>query len=373
MKKQRDSGIELLRIFAILAVIGVHALSHGHDYAVAKELGGAVHSSTLLLRVAFRAAVNIFIVITGYFMVHGSFDLRKTIARCRSLWVKMLFYSLVITAVFLCLGPDYWYLNGKFIPLSKGIVTAFLPASSQAWYFLTDYLILCLLAPFVNVVLQKISQKQYLFLLVFLTLFMSVWMTLMHVKPFSVAFDTYGYENTVGGKNAFHFLYIYLLGGYIGLYGKRRAKPQFAYLLGAAATVLLNYFLITRLPADLKYASVAYHYANPLVVANAVFLLLFFKDLHFKSRLVNLLASTSLGVYAIAQFRYMRTFMWQVLDFRKFDCASPVKNLFWLTVVLLGVFLCFAAIDLLREQLFNLTGKAYHKLRAKKAAQEETE
>ncbi len=363
MKKERDSGMELLRLFAILAVIGVHALSHGHYYAVAKDLGGSIHSSALLLRVIFRVAVNAFVIITGYFMVHSKFDLKKTLDRARSLWVRMLFYSLTITAVFLCLGSSYWYLNGKFIPLYKGIIRAFLPVTSQPWYFLTDYLILILLAPFLNMVVQKITQKQFLHLILGLTLFMSVWMTLMHVKPFNVAFDSYGYKEMIGGKNAFHFIYIYLLGGYIGLHGKRRPRPQFAYLLGAAATVLVNYFLITRLPSGLKYSDAAYQYANPFVVANAVFLLLFFKDLHFKSRLVNVLASTSMGVYAIAQFPYMRTFMWKVLDFRNFGVSGLFKGLLLLAAVILGVFLCFAAVDLLREQLFRLTGTAVKKLR----------
>lgn len=366
LKKERDSGVELLRLFAILAVIGVHALSHGHYYAVAKDLGGSIHSSALLLRVLFRVAVNAFIIITGYFLVHSRFDMKKTLDRARSLWVRMLFYSLTITAVFLCLGSSYWYLNGKFIPLYKGIIRAFLPVSSQPWYFLTDYLILILLAPFINLAVQKISRKQYLFLILGLTLFMSVWITLMHVKPFNVAFDSYGYKEMVGGKNAFHFIYIYLLGGYIGLHGKKRPRPQFVYLLGAAATVLVNYFLITRLPGSLKYSDVAYHYANPFVVANAVFLLLFFKDLHFRSRLINLLASTSMGVYAIAQFPYMRTFMWKVLDFRNFGITSLFKGLLVLAAVIFGVFFCFAAIDLLREQLFRLTGKAVKRLRKAK-------
>ena len=92
---------------------------------------------------------------------------------------------------------------------------------------MTDYLILILLAPFINLAVQKISRKQYLFLILGLTLFMSVWITLMHVKPFNIAFDSYGYKEMVGGKNAFHFIYIYLLGGYIGLHGKKRPRPQF--------------------------------------------------------------------------------------------------------------------------------------------------
>ena len=42
MKKERDSGIELLRIFAILMVIGVHTFLYGSYYDCALDEGGMV-------------------------------------------------------------------------------------------------------------------------------------------------------------------------------------------------------------------------------------------------------------------------------------------------------------------------------------------
>lgn len=77
MKKKRDSGIELLRIFAMLMVIGVHIFVYGGYFDTAREQSGIVWSSAYFMRLFFRPAVNIFIIITGYFMVHSPFDLKS--------------------------------------------------------------------------------------------------------------------------------------------------------------------------------------------------------------------------------------------------------------------------------------------------------
>ena len=112
MKQERDSGIELLRIFAMLLVIGVHAFSYGGFYAAARDVGGHVASAALLMKLATRAAVNIFVIITGYFMVHTPFDSAKNLRRAGKLYQKMLLYSVVLTLLFLCLGASFWVDRG---------------------------------------------------------------------------------------------------------------------------------------------------------------------------------------------------------------------------------------------------------------------
>lgn len=366
LKKERDSGIEVMRILAALCVIGVHALSHGHFMASAKAVGGMVHTEALLIYFSVRVAVNAFVIISGYFMVTGAFDLQKAFKRAGSVYTRLMFYSLAITAVFLMLGPNYWLVDGKVLSPQRSLLLAFFPLSSQALYFLSDYLLLCLLAPFANLAVQKLNKRQYLILLCVLTLLMSFWLTLAQVWPFSVVFDDFGYGVLYGGKNVFHFIYIYLLGGYVRLHVKKRGAPNPIYLLLAAQTTLINYLLHVYLPAKTHYANISGHYANPLIVAEAVLLLLFFKDLHFKSRAVNRLASTTLGVYAIQEFRYMKTYLWKIVDYRELVGDSPVRNLLVFVGGVIAIYLALSAIDLLREGLFRGAGFLFGKLFAKK-------
>ena len=369
MKQERDSGIELLRIFAILLVIGVHAFSYGGFYAAARDVGGHVASAALLMKLATRAAVNIFVIITGYFMVHTQFDPAKNLRRAGKLYQKMLFYSVVLTALFLCLGASFWVDRGTVFNWKQVVLKGLLPVSSQTWYFLTDYLLLCLLVPFVNLALQKLTKKQYFWFVLALTAFMSVWMTLVHVYPFRAVLEPFGYEKTVGGKQVFHFLFIYILGGYIGRFHPPKEKPNALYLLGAAATVLFNDLLFTRLPSAWGWQGIAGDYANPLLVLNAVLLLLFFRNLHFRSRIVNALGGTTMGVYCLTEFRFLRTVLWQTVNFNRFDNTNLWGNFLHVALVLCGVFLAAAAVDLLVSQGIAGVKTVKQKIKLKKVKQ----
>ncbi len=369
MKRERDSGMELLRIFAMLLVIGVHAFSYGGFYAEAKAQGGHVAAAALFMKLATRAAVNIFVIITGYFMVHAPFDPKKNLRRAGGVYQKMLLYSVVLTALFLLLGPAYWVDRGTPLSLLQVVCKGFLPVTSQTWYFLTDYLLLCLLIPFVNLALQKLTKGQYAALALGLAAFMSVWMTLTQVYPFSRVFEPFGYENLFTGKQVFHFLFIYVIGGWFGRFCEPRKKPQPLWLCAALGTVLANYLLFTRLPASCGFQEVAGDYANPLLVLNAVFLLLFFKDLHFKSRLVNALGGATLGVYCLTEFRFLRTVLWNTVSFKKLNNGNLWLNFVHVAAVLCGVFLAAAAVDLLLGWGLSLLQNAVQKRKLKKVKQ----
>jgi surface polysaccharide O-acyltransferase-like enzyme len=369
MKKERDSGIELLRVFAMLLVIGVHAFSYGGFYAEARAVGGHVAAAALLMKLATRAAVNIFVIITGYFMVRAPFDPKKNLRRAGGIYQKMLVYSVVLTAVFLVLGPACWVDRGTQFSLLQVVLKGLTPVTSQTWYFLTDYLLLCLLVPFVNLALQKLTKRQYTALALGLFAFMSVWMTLVHVLPFRRVIEPFGYSDLVGGKQVFHFLFIYVIGGWLGRFCEPRKRPQPLWLCAALGTVLLNYLLFTRLPSSCGFQGVAGDYANPLLVLNAVCLLLFFKDLHFKSRIVNALGGATLGVYALTEFRYLRTVLWNTVSFKKMDNGNLWLNFVHVALVLCGVFLAAAAVDLLVSRLLLLLRSAVQKIKLKKVKQ----
>ncbi len=68
-------------------------------------------------------------------------------------------------------------------------------------------------------------------------------------------------------------------------------------------------------------------YSNPLIILMAVFMLMFFKDMHFHNHFINVPASATLGVYAIHEFKYVRYAIWSVFDFGKMNCSQLFKNL----------------------------------------------
>lgn len=356
MKKQRDSGIELLRIVAMLMVIGVHIFLYGGYFDRACEYNDLVKSSAYFLKLFFRPAVNIFVVITGYFMVRSAFDLKASYKRLLSLYGTVYFYSIVLGIIFFAGQAHFETSRSDTLVLLR----MFLPLTFQEWYFLTDYFLMCLFAPFVNIILQKLSKKEYLCLLTISIFVMSIWQYIMNIDPFLQEHCNYGYEGIVNGKNVFSFLYVYMLGGYVGLHMKPKKRPNFVYLIGIFLCVWANYFIWMNYGEVLNYNKVAISYTNPFIVSGAVLFLLFFKDLHFHSRLVNLLGSTTIGIYALHEMEYVRNFIWEKLSFAELDCSNLGTNLLRIFIIMLFVFFTGAIIDLLRQQIFKGIGALWN-------------
>lgn len=151
MEKKRDSGIELLRILAMFMVIGVHIFLYGKYFDRACEYHGLVASSAGFMKLFFRPAVNIFVIITGYFMIHGSFDLKKSYRRLLPIYGTIFFYSVAIGIVVLMYRSHFEVDMPDYLIAWKMIF----PLSSQQWYFLTDYIFMCLLLLFLILFCKK--------------------------------------------------------------------------------------------------------------------------------------------------------------------------------------------------------------------------
>ncbi|MBR3598318.1 MAG: acyltransferase [Lachnospiraceae bacterium] len=353
-KKTRDSGMELLRIISVLMVIGIHLFSKGNYYQNAHEVGGFVGVCSLGLRLLFRPAVNIFIIITGYYMVKMKFNLKKAYGRVLKLYLTVLFYSVLLNMVALIGGERFYTVNGETDSVLLIIVRMLLPITYQQWYFITDYILLCLFAPFVNIILQNIKKKDYQILLGISTFVMSIWFTLSEARFLDEIIRTYGFGDIGDGKNVFSFIYIYAIGGYIRLHTSKNEKPNPIYLLATLGCVFVNGLLATKLEKILELSDVTLKYSNPLVILMAVFLLMYFKDLHFYSKIVNTIASATLGVYIIHEFKYVRVLLWDMFNFNKVDCNNMFMNLVYIVSIIFMVFVAGVIVDLLRQKLFKM-------------------
>ena len=352
--KKRDSGVEVLRIIAIMMVIGLHAFKFGNYYEQAEAVGGFVRISSIGIRVLLIPAVDIFLLITGYFMVKMRFDIKKAYKRVFRIYTVVLFYSIALSLLSLMLGPEFYTINGNKDSISIIIARMLLPVMSQTWYFLSHYIVMCLLAPFVNIILQNIKKKDYHVLLTVTTFLMSIWFMMAHVKFFDKVVSIAFFSDIQRGMSVFSFLYLYIIGGYIRLHIPKKEKPNPKYLLFALCFFVIDGLLFTVLEKMLELDEMVLRYSNPCVIFMAVMLLMFFKDLHFHSKIINTLASTTIGVYAIHEFRYVREWLWNMFDFRKVDCSNMFLNVVYIISIMVMVFGVCAIIDLLRQKLFKV-------------------
>lgn len=170
--KIRQSNIELLRIAAMLMIVGHHMAVHGIYHVTAGENAYSVYSMGTQLNKAFTSlfapggeiGVAIFFMITGYFQIKkNTFSLKKII-------LQSFFYGAFCTIAFGIIellggmAPLYVVKNiGKF-----AMKAVFTPITGNVWWFVTSYIIIMLLSPFINRYLNKLNKKGYIITILFI-------------------------------------------------------------------------------------------------------------------------------------------------------------------------------------------------------------
>lgn len=328
----RKSNLELLRIVSVLIIILSHYVGHsGFDFV------GEGFSFNRLFIESFRlgaVGVDIFVLISGYFLVTAEFKFSKLI----KLECEVLFYSVLLGVVF--------FFTTDLIGM-KELVFSFLPSLSNSYWFISTYLLLYLLSPFINKMIHAIGQKGHARLLVILY---AVYVLIPTVTNLTLA----------GTSNIMLFLLLYLTAAYYRLYDGPLAQKTaanflmalFSFLVIAASTVFFDVlgsrFGITRY--DASYFTSAY--SLPIVLC-ALGLFLGFKNLKISYHpAINWAAGSALGVYLLHDNPAVRTFLWKnLLDCQSYQ-DSPLLILHAL-VCTAGVFLVCLLLDKLRIVLFE--------------------
>ena len=98
-KTKRQSGIELLRIIAMIQIIFLHAYQYGLLHDASKAAGDIDGILVTFVWSLCRTPVDVFIMISGYFMITSQFDIKKTIRRGGKIYGAMIFYSIILSII----------------------------------------------------------------------------------------------------------------------------------------------------------------------------------------------------------------------------------------------------------------------------------
>lgn len=262
MTDVRNSNIELIRIIAMIMIVSGHILFH----ICQGELPGTMFYSAVTV-----LGVNLFVLISGYFNIRLSW---KSIL---SLAGMVLFYQIVEIAV------------AHFVfdtPITlKIIVDALLPMSRKkgVYWFVSCYMMLMLLSPFINIILAKTTKQQYLLMLgilLYLSCF-SGWIV--------------NNEINYSGYSLFHLITIYAVGDAVNrfkLADKIRCRWWVViYVLATVAIPFLTFY----------HPSKTLRYNNPMVIVASVSLFIILTNLKFYSKTVNTLATYMFPVYLLQE------------------------------------------------------------------------
>jgi len=337
---KRASNFELLRIISIIIIVARH-------YALYTYADVELYTLPVLNRVLLdcmnsggQIGVNCFILISGYFYNRSHFSWKKLI----NLWFEIFFFSIVLSLTAVGLGIADFNI--------KNLLLWMLPISSSQYWFLSCYLLLYFISPYLKRIIDNVEKKDYLVLLGGLLLTLSIIPTFI--------------QRDIWASNMAWFVTLYLIGAYIKKHNvfvfavRKLIVPLVFCVIGVCGCVIaLDYLKIDNI-----FYFVFPAYKIPVFVCSmCVFLL--FKNLSIQSnRLINQIASYSLGIYIIHNNEQFRDAFWFMLLGGNAYADSPYLVVHAVLGVTIVVLICVAATFVYQktvDPLFKLI--AYNKVR----------
>ena len=307
-RRERNSGIELLRILAAMGVIILH-------YNNAEIGGGLKYSSgwnllmLQLLQNTAICAVNVFVLISGYFLSRSG---RRDCTKPLELILQVILYgelSLLLQA-----GMGWEKLSLRHI---AGLL---LPCN----WFILIYSGLYLISPYLNVLLSGLREKdraegswrQRRKLLILLLLLFSFYPSAVDLLQNLAGKDynglsTISFYGSQHGYTIVNFALLYLIGAFLRDYeeeGKdRRGAGKEEASQGRLLLLFLGNLLLLLLWACFERwrgipvrESTAWSYCNPLVISEAVLVFRLFKGLKLPTvSAINCLAQAAFSAYLL--------------------------------------------------------------------------
>ncbi len=313
--KTKNYSIELLRIFCMLGIVATHT----EGYFARSPMV----SSLSVLQVG---AVDCFVLITGYFGISRE----KFIHKFLSISFLTIFYNVLLVLLF---GH-----NGNFVyDLFKACyITG--PVCFNYW-FVSKYLALVLLAPFLNILAEQLKGSVYF---KFLAVLIMLNITIAYGFPFG---DLYG-----GHTSLSLFCLLYLTG--IGL---RRLLTDHKVKLGYAILILIFLYCLYWFTCSRGFFQLC-RYNNALVYSIAIVLFIIFSSIHIGEKwgkLISFFSTNVFAVYLIHDNYYMRIYMKKIAAFFQFPGGG---GLWAFGIFLITVFCCCVLIDKVRSWLFVRLG-----------------
>lgn len=307
-RQSRDSGIELLRILAAMGVVLLH-------YNDGKALEYAEPNSINMYLLYFLeslciCSVDLFLLISGYFLAASE---KRNYVKPVELIVQTSVFKLVFYAGNI--------LQGSMILSVAGVLLQSVPAN----YFVILYCCLYMISPYLNKVFRGFDKKQWKQFMITVLLLFSVYPTVFDLfrEMTGMAWtglSTISRIGNIGGFNIVNFCLLYFTGAYLRYNGVPAfIHKYYLWLSIPVVNVLIFAWSLFNSTMELTELCSAWCYHNPFVILMAVLLFLAFKDMKFKSRLINELAGASFTCFLF------QWFLLRVVDIQKYVEGSAIQ------------------------------------------------
>lgn len=293
-KKTRTSGIELLRILAMIMIVAHHFATHVQW----EQISSINHYWITILGSFGRIGVGIFFIITGYFLARQKdYNWRKIFNTIRPTW----FYSLMFLAIFLILGDNKITFS---FPLNAYVEKSVFPILSNAYWFISSYVIVSLLSPYIKKGLDALENRELIKILI-----------ILFICGFCAKLFNLSIANSTALIMEIPVGIFYVIVGYT-IYRYREDINSIAWsivgiLLSLAmiafAPVIIHFGLAFgyNIPSDLFTEVYA-----PATIIFSICVFIVFSRLNFSSKVINYIASLTFGIYLIHENLFVGYTLW---------------------------------------------------------------
>ena len=334
MKTERQSNFELLRIIAILLIIMGHFGTQGFD---ATKLGGINGALCVFFSSGSRIAVNLFLMIGVWFMVDSDFIAKRVLVLYGSLWI----YVTVITGILWLMGYEIGI---------KNILNFVLPFMTKALWYITVYISLLFLHPFIKNIfnLERVKIKKLLMIGFLLIVIMSTALPFMDTYLCALVW----------------FVYMYI---FIGYYKKflydaiKDGSKNYYILLGLIIYILLVAIRLILLSSDNGIFALGSKIVSKFLLDYkslpnflcAICVFVYFSKINIGyKKIINELSQNTLDIYIIHQIPYFYPVLWR--DICKVDCWINSKYVFvYFICITILIYIVLSLIGRLRKALIE--------------------
>lgn len=334
MRKERNSSLELLKIFAIFFVIICHSLltvKNNFNFPNHLEYFTNLSNATSSIDVFISTVLgnlgeignDIFFIISVWFLCdNDKINIKKIIL----LVENNFFVSILFLIIALVLGTN----------ISKKILvfSLFPTIFGNNWY-ITCYIMILIFHPLLNLIVHKVERnhmKKYIFVGILIT--------------YIICFFKY---DLLFNNPFFNFIILYLLIAYLKKYdllNKFKTKESLIFVLINIVIIFIYHLILNLL--GLKFSifnSLMYRFTNnynPFALCISLGIFNIFKNIKFNSKIINYVSSLSLFIYIFHDniiFRiYFRPKVWI------YFCNKVLINVLLIKVFIFALFLFFVSL-----------------------------
>lgn len=362
-RQTRDSGIELLKIFAIFVIVINHTVQSLTNEAYNIPNNGFVidisRATTNIQCILLQIFRHFGVLENSVFFICSAWFLLKSKNWNKKKWLFMVIEIWVVSIVIFII--TYIILHGN---ISIGIIISSLfPTTFGNNWYMTCYLLFYPIHPILNSIVNMMNQRQLFrstLVMVFLYVFMNfincswffssaiiLWITIY----FAIAYMQKYLMSFVDNIRENIILFIIGVIGFIGIILITDICGLYSQVLSDKVMRWVNN-------------------CNPFLLAMSIAMFNIARNIHFKNRFINYISKLSLLIYIIHENIILRTYfrpaMWNYV-YKRFGYSDVIQWVFIISFIIFifGILCSILYVLTLQRFVNKVSGKLYEVVRIK--------